>query len=116
LEQQISYGNDRKKSKGNSKGKGNSKDKGNSRSFDSSAAANSLRACDFFVFSQKWALKTNDLCIKKSHKLKKVTNSQHDSLAVARTSLKTTGAGGGGAKFFWSVLGRSPIEADSLRE
>jgi hypothetical protein len=35
-----------------------------------------LRACDFFVFSQKQILKTNDLCAKKSHKFKKVTNSE----------------------------------------
>src|SRR5208337_4626015 len=40
----------------------------------------SLRACDFFVFSQKWVLKTNDLCAKKSRKFKKVTNSQDDRL------------------------------------
>src|SRR5271165_5395735 len=38
----------------------------------------SLRACDFFVFSQKWVLKTNGLCAKKSRKFKKVTNSQDD--------------------------------------
>jgi hypothetical protein len=35
----------------------------------------SLRGCDFFVFLQKQILKTNDLCAKKSHKFKKVTNS-----------------------------------------
>jgi hypothetical protein len=42
----------------------------------------SLRACDFFVFSQKLVLKTNDLCAKKSHKFKKVTNSQDDSFSI----------------------------------
>jgi len=39
-----------------------------------------LRACDFFVFPQKWTLKTNGLRTKKSRKFKKVTNSErsHD--------------------------------------
>jgi hypothetical protein len=35
-----------------------------------------LRACDFIDFSQKPMLKTTDLCIKKSGKFKKVTNSE----------------------------------------
>jgi hypothetical protein len=38
-----------------------------------------LRACDFFVFPQKWTLKTNGLRTKKSRKFKKVTNSERRS-------------------------------------
>src|SRR5271165_7093748 len=49
----------------------------------------SLRACDFFVFSQEWVLKTNDLCAKKSRKFKKVTNSQDDRFLGAREKSKS---------------------------
>jgi hypothetical protein len=41
-----------------------------------------LRACDFFDFSPKPMLTMNDLCVKKSRKFKKVTNSQDDKSII----------------------------------